>query len=185
MINFDDFDSQTLILVGLLFQQQSCPYNLYSQALNKFAIVRALEPLSQTLPMPKSFKYLQLLLTLSLNLYRLKYADAFWQTLSHLPENQSGIMSSKRKKGPASASSSSASSSSSSSNPALLILHPDNVLSPNPSLYRAPLVKQNLEPYFQVDAYSGTCDPDKVKRCLLSGKYPVTLVCDLSKNFQW
>ena len=91
-------------------------------------------------------------------------------------------MSSKAKNKSAAA----ASASASSSPPPLLILHPDNVMGMDGhALYREPLVKPRLKPYVEIDATSENGDVEDVKRHILSGKYPVILVCDLSENVQW
>ena len=43
----------------------------------------------------------------------------------------------------------------------------------------------SLEPYVELDATAEDCDVVNVKREILSGKYKVILVCDLSENFDW
>jgi len=81
---------------------------------------------------------------------------------------------------------SAAAAAASSSPPPLLILHPDNVMGMDGhALYREPLVKPRLKPYVEIDATSENGDVEDVKRHILSGKYPVILVCDLSENVQW
>ena len=79
-----------------------------------------------------------------------------------------------------SSSSSSSPSSSSSSSSKLLILHPDSR-----GLYGGALKHPSLEPYVELDATAEDCDVVNVKREILSGKYKVILVCDLSENFDW
>ena len=83
----------------------------------------------------------------------------------------------------ATASASVTASSSSLSVAPLLILHPDNP-SGN-SYYRAALVKPRLKPFDELDATKEDGDVEEVKRSILSGKYPVILVCDLGENIQW
>ena len=65
----------------------------------------------------------------------------------------------------------------------LLILHPDSIV--EPSIYRASLVHRRLGAFKEIDAGSTGSDPEEVKAEILSGRYGVILVCDLSENFHW